>query len=368
MKTFLIRTICAIVFLAFTFSYVYIMQADYLTFVQHVWSGGQTHFNALIGAALLTLVLVLLQRLTNILTSLPLSAKALTYFPSFLLLSVITCGTETSDGRIDLGNFWWVAIILLVLYAFVCSILSELKIMENRITRFGPLSQIAWCNYTIMALMMMMTLLVGNTDPDLHLTTKIENKLAEEDYSTVTSLIAQRNKADATTTMILAYALSKQQTLGDSLFCYPIEGGAQALIPQPDHSSAFRICNNELIWRHLGSVPKADGNVDVITFLKLLNRKDTVNAYAKDYLLTAYLLNKDLAPFIKEIGTERMDSVYPTLPAHYREAVILFKHTDDPNGLITISDSLLENQFNEYAKDRHHPSRRNYWTYFNEKD
>lgn len=363
-----IRIVCAIVFLAFTFCYVYIMQADYLAFVQHVWSEGQTNFDALIGATLLTLTLMLLQHIVNALTSLPLTTKALTYFPSFLILAVLTSGTETSDGQITLGNWWWIAIILLIIYILLCAALSELKIMENRITRFGPLSQIAWCNYTLMALMMLMTLLVGNTDADLHTMSSVENKLMEKDYKAATALIKQRNKADASTTMLLAYALSKQQQLGDSLFCYPLKGGAQALIPQPDHSSAFKICKDELIWRHLGAVPRTNGNVDVITYLKLLNRKDTVSTQARDYLLTAYLLDKDLLSFIREIGTSRLDSVYPTLPTHYREAIMLYKHTDDPSGLITITDTIIENQYSEYSKHRHQPLRRNYWTYFNEKD
>ena len=56
-----IRLMCAIVFLTFTFGFLYFFQADILAVAQHVLSGGLTHYNCLTGAVLLTLGLQLLQ-------------------------------------------------------------------------------------------------------------------------------------------------------------------------------------------------------------------------------------------------------------------------------------------------------------------
>ena len=53
---------CTIVFVVFTFVYLYCYQADLLTAMQHFFSKGQTHYNHLIGASLITFILLLVQR------------------------------------------------------------------------------------------------------------------------------------------------------------------------------------------------------------------------------------------------------------------------------------------------------------------
>ena len=54
--------VCLLVFVVFTFVYLYFYQADVLAAGQHVLSGGQTHYRRLVGAVLITLVLLILQR------------------------------------------------------------------------------------------------------------------------------------------------------------------------------------------------------------------------------------------------------------------------------------------------------------------
>ena len=48
------RVMCAILFLCFSFLYLYEYQADVLAVAQHVLSDGQTHYNRTIGAVLIT--------------------------------------------------------------------------------------------------------------------------------------------------------------------------------------------------------------------------------------------------------------------------------------------------------------------------
>ena len=58
----LVNITCTIVFVVFTFVYLYCYQADLLTAMQHVFSKGQTHYNHLIGASLITFILLLAWR------------------------------------------------------------------------------------------------------------------------------------------------------------------------------------------------------------------------------------------------------------------------------------------------------------------
>ena len=80
-STINIRLMCAIVFLVFSFCYLYFFQADILAVAQHVYSGGQTHYNRLVGAVLITLLLQLLQLLVYAFLRLRKRSHALTYLP-----------------------------------------------------------------------------------------------------------------------------------------------------------------------------------------------------------------------------------------------------------------------------------------------
>ena len=59
--TVAVKAISAVLFLVFVFCYLYFYQADILAVSQHVLSGGKTSYEPTIGAALITLVLYLLQ-------------------------------------------------------------------------------------------------------------------------------------------------------------------------------------------------------------------------------------------------------------------------------------------------------------------
>ena len=60
-STIIMRVMCAILFLVFTFSYLFYYQADILAVGQHVLSKGQTRYDRTIGALLITTVLYMVQ-------------------------------------------------------------------------------------------------------------------------------------------------------------------------------------------------------------------------------------------------------------------------------------------------------------------
>ena len=60
-STVAIRLMCAIVFLTFSFVWLYCFQADVLAAAQHVLSKGLTSYKPFVGAVLITLVLQVLQ-------------------------------------------------------------------------------------------------------------------------------------------------------------------------------------------------------------------------------------------------------------------------------------------------------------------
>ena len=114
----LVNITCTIVFVVFTFVYLYCYQADLLTAMQHVFSKGQTHYNHLIGASLITFILLLVQRGVSRLCQGVRVANSLTYVPSALLLTFLTSAhPDIQDGGFSFGG-WAIALpVLLVVFA-----------------------------------------------------------------------------------------------------------------------------------------------------------------------------------------------------------------------------------------------------------
>ena len=64
-STTALRAVCAIAFCVFAFVYVYFYQADTLSQTQYVLSGGKTIYNRTVGAILIPLVLILVQKVLS---------------------------------------------------------------------------------------------------------------------------------------------------------------------------------------------------------------------------------------------------------------------------------------------------------------
>ena len=89
-STVTIRVMCAIVFLTFSFCWLYFFQSDQLAMTQHVLSGGLTHYNSILGTLIIIAVLMLLQLLVFRVFRLTKRSHALTYVPSMMLLALIS--------------------------------------------------------------------------------------------------------------------------------------------------------------------------------------------------------------------------------------------------------------------------------------
>jgi len=98
-----IRVVCAIVFILFTWCWVYYFQCDLLTMAQHVLSNGLTHYNRLVGAIVITVTLLFIQNLVHKFTHLNKSFYSLTFFPSMLLLGMLTNISPDPEGGINHG-------------------------------------------------------------------------------------------------------------------------------------------------------------------------------------------------------------------------------------------------------------------------
>lgn len=82
--------ICTLVFTCFSFCNLYLYQSDYLAQLQYYFSRGETTYQPLVGAVLITLPLLLLGLFLHHVVRWPVRFCALVWFPSAFLLIVVT--------------------------------------------------------------------------------------------------------------------------------------------------------------------------------------------------------------------------------------------------------------------------------------
>lgn len=294
-STIIIRVICAVIFCTFSFFYLYFYQADILTATQHILSGGATHYNRTIGAIIIVVVLQLLQLVIYALSGLYKQTHALTYFPSFLVLTILTSARFDQHDNI-LGLWKWIIIPLLVVYVGVIIVVKKFQLLESNKQSKNFCSPLTWTNLLLFVVMCFLTGALSNGDKIQHYRAKIERLLEKRDYKGALLVGAKSPDTDANLVMLRAYALAKEGLLGERIFEYPMIGNSTVLEPNK--------------------------NVSTLFYPQLEIQRFISGKAADDYRLCAYLLNKDLISFTHSVK-QCYDLQSNTLPKHYCEAQVL---------------------------------------------
>ncbi len=392
-STATITVACAFVFIVFVFCYLYFMQADILALSQFAWSGGQTHYNAVIGAVLLTMVFFIIRIGVSSFTDFPRRLHSLVYFPSLVMLGTLTGGTMQEDGTVTIGTKIWLSVALLVLFAMTARPLSKYRPYESPLSSVSLFSQASWMNVGLLVLMFMMCLAFGNTDRMTHHKLLMERYVAQGKYDRALLVAEYDRETDSVMTMLRAYSLSVQGKLGERIFTYPLCGGSRALLPAVSRRERLAFTSDAPLWKHLGAAPR--GTVkDAVEFLRLLQRQKKATPAVDDYLLTAWLLDGNLKGFAhavtqcydmrtdeeralaaenlekrrkvlaRKIGEkEAADSVREVLltpsgaprkqmadlPRHYKEALVLYTHLNTVR-VLTYHDSVTDADYEDFLK------------------
>jgi len=290
---------CAIAFCVYVFVYLYCYQGDVLAVGQHVLSGGQTHYVRIVGAVLITLALFVLQRGVFYLTKLTKRAHALTYFPSLLILTVITDVSPNIDKGFSFGG-WLVAFpLLLIIYGVGVVWLGKIQPYEPEDNNPGPFSRSAWINLLTMAVMFLMVGLFSNHNDVFHYRVKMERLIQEGRYKKAIKVGMKSSSTDPALTMLRAHALAHEGLLGERFFQYPIPEGMRTLLPNKDEARTMLIPDSVVI---------------------LFAKSDSART---DYKLTELLLQRNLGDFAEMVVKVYTDSL---MPRHYAEALLLNSH------------------------------------------
>ena len=317
----LYKFMCAIVFILFTFIYLYFFQADLLFMIQHVLSGGATHYNRTIGTFIIIVVLYLVQVGTRKIGGLGEILYALTYFPSLVLLTILTgVDSNFSDVPFDGVGLWFMWLLLIAYYVISLFIkfYGDAKSENSSLTIAGAL----WKNLLCMACMFMAVCMCANSESTFHYRLRVERLLGSDSYAKALRVGERSDDTDMSLTMLRIYALSKSKQLGERLFEYPLVGESKALLPDGKDVRCLFYPDN-IIFKSL-SIRKM-GVMTPMEYLLYIERHGLAMKPVTDYILCGYLLDKNLDGFVNFIRYKyNLES--PALPKHYKEALTLYTH------------------------------------------
>jgi len=321
-STLTTQVMCAIVFCLFSFAWLYWFQADVLAVAQHLLSNGITHYNRVIGAILITLILQALQVLISLFVKLYRRSHALTYLPSMLLLAVISDVEPDDNLHLSFALWYWVVPLILVAWGGLVWLAKHIIPFPSDKDPTGLLSQRTWVNMLTMAAMMLCVAAFGNSNAVFHYRAHLEVCLLQKDTEEALRTGKDSWETDRNLTMLRAYALSLKGELGEHLFEYPVSGSGADLVPLPTSKSRTLMLSQDSIFLHLGALPK--GRMTANRYYDLLERDSLATDAVADYRLCGMLMDRDIDNFAKTLP--QYYEINDSLPKHYKEALTMYTH------------------------------------------
>lgn len=341
------RLVCAVLFLVFTFAWLFFFQADLLAVAQHGLSGGKTHYDRTVGAVITTAVLFLLQLLVYAVVKLARRTHALTYLPSFLMLAFVS----SLSSPFRWGAWAWAAPLLLLLWGGAVWLAKRMLPFSNDDKEpTGLFSQRLWLNLLQMAAMMMGVVAASDTSAVSHFKAHAEVALQNGDADEALRVGQRSHESDVSLTMLRVFALSQKGELGSRLFEYPVVGTSADMLPLPGSKSRLLLLADTVLWDHFALQPDsfslrpdslalqahASAASDICRprlttrqYIDSLQHYDSLATPAwRDYRLCGMLIDRRIDDF-----AAALPAFYPlspdSLPRHYREALIIYQQQRD---------------------------------------
>ena len=344
------KAVCAALFVVFVISYVFFYQCDVLAMTQYAWSDGLKHYDRIVGGVVITSVVFAVAVLTAMFSRLPLRFHTLCYFPSLILLGMLTAVRQ--EGSSVHGAWGWLAFgfLMLIIAVFSMRAAVSYKAYLQPLRAHSFLSHPWWINGLLFFLQILTVYAMGNNDRTLHTRLAVERYVSQRQYDMALRQGFPQYDNDSALTMLRAMALANTYDrdsvcqLGECLFKYEITGGSRSLIAHSDKSNAFLLGSGYGLWQTIGFVPFNRDEHPVVMIGRQLQRermrqvvyndtllsrekrdsvaKPVCSKVAKDYLLCAYLLDRDLKGFAKALPSYY--ALNDSLPQHYREACVLY--------------------------------------------
>ena len=339
----IIAVASGLLFSAFSFTYLSVFQKDVMEALHYSLAQGKTVYAPWMSAVLITVVLLVLRWAVNALVGLKGPLKALSYFPSCLLLGVLTdVGHNVYHGGGISDTWGWMLPLCLVLYG----VLGWLLARAARLWLNPEMPDIWVVNSNFMTLLMLcfMTIGIGNTNVHFHHELQVEEALRKQDYGRALLVAEKTMDPSRNLTALRAYAMSRQGTMGEDLFRYPQLYGAAGLLMGTSDEKALRL-NADSLSVYLGAKPAL--GEPALTFFRRICEEESGNYTTLDYYLSALLLEKKLDEFVRAF--DELYTVRDSIPYYYRQALFLDSKMH-PSAATDSADVALEELWGKYQQ------------------
>lgn len=341
----IITVASGLLFTAFSFVYLAFFQKDVLEALHYSLAQGKTVYAPWISAVVITAVLLLLRWGINSVIRLQGFLAALSYFPSFLLLGVLTdVGHGVYHGE-GISSVWmWLLPVILVLYVAVGYLLGRAssRLVLN-ISEVG----VANSNFLILLMLCLTTVCIGNTNVHFHHELQVEEALRKQDYVKALKVAEKTMDPSRNLTALRAYAMSREGTMGEHLFRYPQLYGAAGLLMGTFDAEALRL-NADSLYVYLGASPKLGESA--MNFFQRICEEESGNYTTMDYYLSALLLERKLERFVEVF--DELYTVRDSIPYYYRQALFLDKKLHVSSVSSDTTDVAMEELWEKYQQKR----------------
>lgn len=315
--------ICALLFATFSIAYLYLLHGDVLQALHASLSEGKTTYSPLGGAVMLTVVIMAVRWGLNLLTRFRHRWMALSYFPAYLSLVILTGvspGTDAESGTFALRPYpglWGWVIVALILYTAL-ALFYRRHIVRGTVRGLLPVMLTA---LPVMTGFTLFTGFAGNNGQLFHHELSLAQSIRGGHPEQVFVTGRKSLHSSRTLSALRTYALSLTDSLGSRLFTFPLSDRAESLFFDESEGAVSPVTNAD-ICAHLGGTPRRDRETATRYLMRLC--RTTGGRASLDYYLCALLLDRQLEPFIRTLD-EYYDGEPSALPRHYQEALSLYR-------------------------------------------
>ncbi len=355
-----VRIVCGLLFILFSILFLSV-KAPVMEAMQHVLSEGKTSYSATWGTCIITLTLCLIQLIVSLLSRLVTWCHGISYFPSMLLLALITHADRSIYSHPHIANWIWPLSIGIALYLlFVWINHRFLPLLNAETDKKDPFQNLA-SNALWMLLLSLMVVVLSPLNPTFLAEAKIDSLIRSEQYEKATAVGEHTDLQSRELTTLWAYSLSQTQSLPKHLFEHAHAlPSSEALLPDTHYPSLALPA--ETLYAHLGGPPHSGENC--ATYLWRLCHTPEGSHAALDYYLCALLLDKKLERFVEQL--QMLYDIDEALPKHYKEALVLYQH-QHAEFTLPFDDAEIEQKFQHYIHQQD-KTKGTYWWYYWKED
>ena len=334
-----IRIICASLFCAFSFLYIYMYQGELLALVQDHLAQGKTSNNAFVTALIITSLLQALQYVLNRGGKLHGRYEALSNLPSCVLLALIA----KVDNVYSYSPVQWIVALLVVVAVYMLAVWVNRNTLQLRDAKFMP--QLS-SNLGVLVALFVFAGWYGSSTTTMQMELAAWKHTHNEQYDKVLMVGKNSDECNADLTALRNLALAKTGQLGDKLFAYPQPYGSDGLLMNRYNVQTPTYGAGEYYAR-LGAQPY--GGESAAAFYKRVILKSDAEEYRSLYV-AALLLDKELESFVSfVVDREQPGEVLSGMPKHYQEAWMVYneQHPFTPVGFTP--DDAIAQRYQEYV-------------------